>query len=87
MSYTPTLIIKKKDLEKHKTIFENIWVLEEQNDPDLKVIQYLKDVFHRSGSAKIDDIEIIMCTPEFSVFNENVREKLQEWNVQFGCIN
>ena len=50
-------------------------------------MEYLKDVFEKNDTATIDGIELIICTPELSTFNRMVRERLHEWDVQFGISN
>lgn len=86
MSYEPTLVIKKTDLDKHSEEFEKFW--EWENDEDEKrVMKYLKYVYEIHDRVKIDGIELILCTPEISSFNALVRKKLSEWNVQFGESN
>lgn len=86
MSYEPTLVIKKIDLDKHSSKFERFWEWE-NNEDEKKIMEYLKYVYEVHDRVKIDEIELILCTPEFSYFNKLVREKLSEWNVQFGVSN
>lgn len=86
MSYEPTLVIKKTDLDKHSEEFEKFWEWENNKD-EKRIMEYLKEVYERHNRVKIDGIELILCTPEFSSFNALVREKLSEWNVQFGVSN
>lgn len=80
MSYEPTLIIRKKDLEKALPILEN-----EQYNADedtVKVAEYLLTV-SKYETKKFDDLELVICSPEFSSFNRSVRERLTELNVDF----
>lgn len=86
MSYEPTLIIKKSDLGKHSEKFEKFWEWEKKQD-EKRIMEYLKDVFEKNDTATIDGIELIICTPELSTFNRMVRERLHEWDVQFGISN
>jgi hypothetical protein len=86
MSYEPILVIKKTDLDKHSKSFEKFWEWENNKD-EKRVMEYLKEVYEKYDRVKIDDIELILCTPEFSSFNSLVREKLEEWGVQFGVSN
>lgn len=80
MSYEPTLIIRKKDLDKALPILE-----EEQYSADedtVKVAKYLLQV-SKYETQKFDDLELVLCSPEFSSFNNSVRERLTELNVDF----
>jgi hypothetical protein len=80
MSYEPTLIIRKKDLDKALPILEN-----EQYSADedtVKVAEYLLKV-SKYETKKFDDLELVLCSPEFSSFNRSVRERLTELNVDF----
>lgn len=80
MSYEPTLIIRKKDLDKVHQILE-----EEQysaNEDTTKVAVYLLEV-SKYKTIKFDDLELVLCSPEFSSFNRSVRERLTELNVDF----
>ena len=80
MSYEPTLIIRKKDLDKALPILE-----EEQYSADedaVKVAEYLLQV-SKYETKKFDDLELVLCSPEFSSFNRLVRERLIELNVDF----
>lgn len=80
MSYEPTLIIRKKDLDKALPILEN-----EQYSADediVKVAEYLLEV-SKYETKKFDDLELVLCSPEFSSFNRSVRERLTELNVDF----
>lgn len=80
MSYEPTLIIRKKDLDKVHPILEN-----EQysaNKELSKVAEYLL-VVSKYETKKFDDLELVLCTPEYSSFNRSVRERLAELNVDF----
>lgn len=80
MSYEPTLIIRKKDLEKALLILEN-----EQYSADedtVKVAEYLLEV-SKYETKKFDDLELVICSPEFSSFNRLVRKRLTELNIDF----
>jgi hypothetical protein len=80
MSYEPTLIIRKKDLDKALPILE-----EEQYSADKeteRVAKYLLQVA-KYETKKFDDLELVLCSPEFTSFNRLVRERLTELNVDF----
>ena len=86
MSYEPTLVIKKSDLDRHSEKFEKSWEWE-YDEYEKAIMAYLKHVYENHDRVKIDDIELILCTPEFSSFNRLIRERLSEWGVQFGVSN
>lgn len=82
MSYEPTLIIKKSDLDKHAEKFDNFW--EWENDADEKrIMEYLAYVYKNHSVPEIDGIRLLICTPEFSSFNADIRNRLKEWGVEF----
>lgn len=86
MSYEPTLVIKKSDLDKHKEEFDKFWEWE-NNEDTKRVMNYLREVYTTHDVVKIDSTELILCHPEFTSFNKLVREQLEEWEVQFGVSN
>ena len=80
MSYEPTLIIRKKDLDKVHQILEK-----EQysaNEDTAKVSEYLLEV-SKYKTIKFDDLELVLCSPNYSAFNRVVRERLTALNVDF----
>ena len=80
MGYEPTLIIRKLDLNKALPT-----IIEEQycgGDEVTKVAEYLIDVSN-FPTIKFDDLELVLCAPEFSSFNLAVRERLTDLNVDF----
>jgi len=87
MSYEPTLVIKKSDLEKHKAELENWWN-EKEGSIKSKVYNYLLDILDNSRfNPRIDGIELIICQPELTSFNKEVRKVLYDWDVEFGTSN
>ena len=80
MSYEPTLIIRKKDLDKvHQILEEEQYSL---NEDAAKVAAYLLEV-SKYKTIKFDDLELVLCSPNYSSFNRSVRERLTELNVEF----
>jgi len=80
MSYKPTLIIRKNDLNKALPILE-----QEQYSLDedvAKVAEYLLEV-SKYDTKKFDDLDLVLCSPEFSSFNRLVRERLSELKVDY----
>lgn len=82
MSYEPTLIIRKKDLNTEKVI--EILKSEQYcgDEEKEKIAKYLLNV-NGFETIKFDDLELVLCTPEFTSFNGVIREKLRELNVDF----
>lgn len=89
MSYEPTLLIIKKDLDKHnELLIDGVWQYqnnnkEEKGEEGLTVMEYIRDVYEKHKPIKIAGIELFLCTPTFSSFNKSVRKKLEELNVEF----
>lgn len=86
MSYEPTLVIKKSDLDRHSHYLSNSWLLEDDTD-EKRIAKYLQNVYETHDVVQIDGIELILCEPELTSFNKLVRDKLNELNVQFGVSN
>jgi hypothetical protein len=80
MSYEPTLIIRKKDLDKALPILEEEQYSEDEETE--RVAKYLLQVA-KYETKKFDDLELVLCSPEFTSFNRLVRERLTELNVDF----
>jgi len=80
MSYEPTLIIRKKDLDKALPFLENEqYSADEETE---RVAKYLLQVA-KYQPMKFDDLELLLCSPEFASFNRLVRERLTELNVDY----
>lgn len=96
MSYEPTIIALKKDLDKHHD-----WILygdwqyegtkEYKKDQKTKlgeggntVMEYLKSVYNNHTGISIGGIKLILMTPEFTQFNGLVRDKLIKLKVEYA---
>ena len=89
MSYEPTLVILKKDLDKHRDlIVDGDWQYkisdkEQRGEDGLTVMEYIKDVYTTNKPVKVGGVELLLCEPCFTSFNDKVREKLEELEVEF----
>ncbi len=83
MSYEPTLVIKKSDLEKHKSSFETYFTQREGSER-YSVYKYLNYILNNNSTPKIDGIELLICKPELTSFNASVRKILHDFDVQFS---
>lgn len=80
MSYEPTLIIRKQQLAKHENLLEQEqWSADEETE---KVAKFLLQV-NGYETIKFDDLELVICNPEFTSFNLAVRSKLDELEVDY----
>lgn len=98
MSYEPTIICMKKDLDKNKDfILDGNWQYDGTKEfkKDQKtgkgedgktVMEYIRDVY-KGGFVSIGGIELILMAPDFTSFNMNVRKKLTELKVEFALDN
>lgn len=84
MGFEPTLIIRKKDLDKHIGVFEK----EQYSNDELieRVAKYLIQVSEYE-TIKFDDLELVICKPEFTYFNNEVRNRLHELEIDFRIDN
>lgn len=80
MSFEPTLILRKKDLENSISILE-----EEQYNHDDEIAEIAKFLIkvNSYNIIKFDDLELVICKPELTYFNELIREKLDELEIYF----
>ncbi len=97
MGYVPTLVILKKDLDKHRDLLEDgSWQYdgsqekEEKGEAEQTVMEYLQHIHKRIAKgnyATVGGVELIICEPSLSNFNRAVRNKLTELNIDFGTNN
>ena len=93
MSYEPTLVISKKDLDKHDSLLiDGAWQYqntekEPKGEDGLTVMEYIRDIYKNRTPVKISGVELIICNPSLTRFNRSVREKLTELNVEFEESN
>lgn len=80
MSYEPTLIIRKSDLEKHENVL--LEELYHRDDDVVRVAKLLSEVLN-SDPIKFDEIELFICQPEITSFNKLVRERLDDLEVEY----
>ena len=80
MSFISTLIIKYDDLKKHE---EDLLSESFEENKKSEVSKYLYDIID-SDPIDFDGTQIFICEPEFSSFNEKVRNKLHELDVYFA---
>lgn len=84
MSYEPTLIIRKDHLENHESELEN------EKYCGCEVSSFLYDVLH-SESIQFDVegniLELVICQPELTGFNSDVRQKLRDYEIDFKINN
>lgn len=93
MSYTPTILIKLEDLEKHDSLFKDLqyYLPDEQTrggEDGKTVLETIRDLYFED-SRFIVDVFGIKCrylVPEFSSFNRQIREKLDELNIKYSLI-
>lgn len=83
MSYEPKLIIRKGDLELNIPLLENEQY--SSNEDVSNIAKYLLEI-SKHDVIKFDDIELILCSPEFTAFNLSVREKLDELKVDYRVV-
>lgn len=103
MSYTPTLVINRDDLERAAEnwdeSFLDLMTQEELIDDGMKARKYLLDILRQDRKAenypapytrpelKIGGVRLIICEPDFTSINEAVRDYLTEAGIEFGIDN
>lgn len=84
MSYEPRIIIRKKDLVKALPKLEKEQY--HKKDEIATIAQYLLKICE-SQSIKFDELELVLCQPEGSNFNSNIRNKLTKLKVDYQLDN
>lgn len=99
MSYEPTILVLKKDLDKNKEfIITGNWQYAgtKENKEDEKTrggednetaMEHIKWAYENYSVVKIGGIELILLSPSFSSFNKKVRDKLDELGIEYGLDN
>ena len=99
MSYEPTILVLKKDLDKHKDlILYGDWqyptTKEGKKDEKTRggednqtVMETIKWVYENHDVISVGGIELILFTPLFGQFNKKVRDKLDELEIEYGLDN
>lgn len=80
MGYYPLLIVRKKDLD------DNIKQIEQDLlDSNEEVTAVARELYQASTlfPIRFDDIELVLFKPELSHFNDLVRSRLRELNIDF----
>lgn len=82
MSYTPTIIINKTDLENSNDIL----LRESYISKSQEVAKYLLNV-SEFESMNFGELELVICQPELSGFNKKIRMKLDKLNIEYQISN
>lgn len=81
MSYTPILIISKKDLDK---VLPTLKEEQFSSDPTTRrAAMFLWEV-SISKVHTFGEYELLVCQPEFSTLSDNVRKYLTDLKVQYS---
>lgn len=91
MSYEPTLLIKVESMRKHKKLFQQGYYTDEETrggESNKTLLEYLGDVWHEDKEWIIDvfGIKCKTCTPTFSTYNSQIRNKLDELKIEYCCV-
>ena len=96
MSYEPTIIVLKKDLDKHKDyILYGDWqyptTKEGKKDEKTRggeegktVMEEIKWAYEKHNVVSVGGVQLILLSPCFSSFNKKVRDKLDELEIEYG---
>ena len=99
MGYTPTLVILKKDMDKHRYLFlAGKWQIECNKEYEAEektkscedgktIMEYLKFVYEKHNAVIIGGIGIVICQPEFTAYNASVRKMLRKLEIEFAESN
>lgn len=82
MSFTPTLVIKKKDLEKNRAKIEMSEYKTHRKENISKAWAELRIILNK-GSIDFEELSIVIAQPEFTYLNENVRNLLTKLNIDY----
>jgi hypothetical protein len=93
MSYTPTLIIKIEDLEKHKDLFNEL--KNSLPDEDTRggeegktLLETIRDLYFEDKGYIVDfwGIKCRYFTTYYSTYSKEIREQLDELDIPYVCI-
>lgn len=79
MSYEPTLIISKSSLHLHKEEIE----VDNIEYPEDRGVKFVFDLLKEKGFT-IKGIELILCKPELTTFNREVRQTLFTYGIEYA---
>ncbi len=80
MSYEPTLLIRKSDLDKH---YQELELMRFCGDTEReKAANTLFECFSYV-TVKFPELELVLTTPEFSSHNKKVRDLLDELGIDY----
>ena len=82
MSYEPRLIISAHDLRGH----ENEIVRDSYAYPDDTAIQYVAKLLN-CESVLLKGVSMIICHPELTSFNAEVRDTLDDYEIEYAIDN
>lgn len=84
MSYEPMLLIRAKDLRTIDFVLDDLKYnqVEGYTEEETEAGLFLHSVLNNE-SVKFEDSEFFICHPEFSSFNANVREFLDDFDVYY----
>lgn len=80
MSFTPDIIIRRTDLEKNRNIIEeSLW------DKNCEQNQHFNFLFEALKSKPISfpEIELVIIKPEYTTLNQEVRDLLDELQIDY----
>lgn len=77
MGYTPTLIINKKELDSKRKILESEEVYDDGQ------AKFLMNLINQEGFT-IGGLKLVICETHTTRFNELIRDKLFELNVEYA---
>lgn len=90
MSYEPTLVILKKDLDKHKElILDGAWQYDTSDESTRggeshqTTMEYIQEIYKHTP-VTVGGVELLLCSPSFSSYNKQIRNKLDELKVEYG---
>lgn len=88
MSYEPTLIIRAKDLDDLKQLLDDRQYYSSATfcSEDIRVAEFLNNVL-KYEIIEFEDSSFYICQPELTLFNADVREFLDEFDVYYKTFN
>lgn len=84
MSYIPTIYILKKSYTEKLNSIENEFYSYTANDSRYGLLKILVGLQNRNFSINFKEFSIIKLDIDFSVKNQNMRDLLNEYGVEYG---
>lgn len=86
MGYIPTIILSKEDIDKHSEYIEYEYQWKDRSDDEKAVLKHLQEnlrLYNKHSPVVLKGVSMMIIKPEFTTFNQNVRDMLDELEIDY----